>query len=105
MRAVAAAEDYDEAMSYERYLDQLKTPEHSKRQVLQPSISTIASMLAAEALKFVVMNQQPALLGNVVEYDVFELTLTRHALLEHPACPVCSQKKNYSRVNIPAWRS
>jgi ribosomal protein S12 methylthiotransferase accessory factor len=105
MRAVAAAENYEEAMAYERFADQHKIPGYESREVLLPAVSTVASLLAAEALKFIVLNQQPALLGAIVEYDPFELRLERHAILEQPTCPVCSEKKNYSRVNIPAWQS
>ena len=105
MRAVAAAENYEEAMAYERFTDELKFPRYDCREVLLPAVSTIASLLGAEALKFIVLNQQPALLGAIVEYDPFELRLQRHAILEQPLCPVCSEKKNYSRVNIQAWQS
>jgi bacteriocin biosynthesis cyclodehydratase domain-containing protein len=104
MRAVAAADDYEEAMASERFFDELKTPRYDCGEILLPAVSTVASLLAAEVLKFIVLNQQPALLGAIAEYDPFELTLQRHVVLEQPACPVCSEKKNYSRVNIPAWR-
>jgi bacteriocin biosynthesis cyclodehydratase domain-containing protein len=105
MRAVAAAEDYDEAMAYEQFLDQMKSPRYDSREFLLPAVSTVASILVAEAVKFIVLNQQPALLGAIAEYDPFELTLRRHVVLEQPGCPVCSEKKNYSRVNIPVWRT
>ena len=105
MRAVAAAENYEEAMACEQFLDQVKSPSYECREFLPPAVSTMASLLAAEAIKFIVMNQQPALLGAIAEYDPFELSLTRHLVLEQPACPVCSEKKNYSRVNIPVWQN
>jgi bacteriocin biosynthesis cyclodehydratase domain-containing protein len=94
MRAVAAMEDYDEAMAHEQFLDQLKSPGHSRREVLGPAMAAVASMLAGEAVRYFVLNQQPALMGAMVEFDPFELSLRRHVLLEHPNCPVCSEKKN-----------
>jgi bacteriocin biosynthesis cyclodehydratase domain-containing protein len=105
MRAVAAAEDYEEAMACERFLDQLKSPRHDCREFLLPAVSIMASMLAVEVFKFIVLSQQPALLGAIAAYDPFELSLQRHVVLEQPGCPVCSKKKNYSRVNIPAWQN
>jgi bacteriocin biosynthesis cyclodehydratase domain-containing protein len=105
MRAVAAADDYEEAMACERFLDQLKSPRHDCREFLLPAVSIMASMLAVEVFKFIVLSQQPALLGAIAAYDPFELSLQRHVVLEQPGCPVCSEKKNYSRVNIPAWQN
>ncbi|HEV2842381.1 MAG TPA: TOMM precursor leader peptide-binding protein [Chthoniobacterales bacterium] len=105
MRAVAAAENYGEAMACEQFLDQLKSPRHDCREFLPAAVSTMASLLVAESLKFIILNQQPALLGAIAEYDPFELSLKRHVVLEQPGCPVCSQKKNYSRVNIPVWQN
>jgi bacteriocin biosynthesis cyclodehydratase domain-containing protein len=99
MRAVAAAEDYEEAMACERFHDQFKSPDHSRREVLAPATATVASLLASEALRCLVLRQQPALAGKIIEYDPLELTLRHHALLEHPGCPVCSEKKN-SRATV-----
>jgi bacteriocin biosynthesis cyclodehydratase domain-containing protein len=94
MRAVAAAEDYEEAMACERFHDQFKSPDHFRREPLAPALATLASLLATEALRYLVLRQQPVLAGGIIEYDPLELTLRRHALLEHPNCPVCSEKKN-----------
>ncbi len=94
MRAVAAMEDYEEAIASEHFLDRFKSPDHSRREVLGPAIAAVASMLAGEAVRYFALHQQPALMGAIVEFDPFELSLRRHALLEHPGCPVCSEKKN-----------
>jgi bacteriocin biosynthesis cyclodehydratase domain-containing protein len=94
MRAVAAMEDYEEAIASEHFLDQAKRPDFARREVLGPAVSVVASMLAGEALRFFGLHQQPALMGSIAEYDPFELSVRRHALLEHPNCPVCSEKKN-----------
>jgi len=93
MRSVATAEDFEAAMAGETYYDQFKSPDHSRREILVPACATVASLLASEALRYLVLGQQPVLAGGIVEYDPLTLTLRRHALLEHPHCPVCSEKK------------
>jgi ribosomal protein S12 methylthiotransferase accessory factor len=93
MRSVATAEDFEAAMAGEEYYDQFKSPDHSRREILSPACATVASLLASEALRYLILGQQPVLAGDIVEYDPFTLTLRHHALLEHPNCPVCSEKK------------
>lgn len=105
MRTIAAETEYEEAMAWERHLDQVKFPHPEQREIFPGSIQTVASLLSAEAVKFILLSFQPALLGAVVAYQPFDLTLERHPLLEQPACPVCGEKKKHSRVHIPAWKS
>jgi bacteriocin biosynthesis cyclodehydratase domain-containing protein len=104
MRAVAASENYEEAMATEHFFDQLKTPGLAHREFLATSLGVLAGILATDVYKYVVLQYQPALLGHVVEFDPMTLTLARHAVLEQPQCPVCSKKKT-AHVVIPAWRS
>ena len=104
MRSLATVEEFADAMAAERFFDNLKTPGFIHREFFASSLSILAGLLATDVYKYVVLQYQPALLGQIVEFDPMTLTLERHALLEQPQCPVCSKKKT-SHVVIPAWRS
>jgi molybdopterin/thiamine biosynthesis adenylyltransferase len=60
MRSIAAAENYDEVMACERFYDVLKSPTHSRREVLGPAMATVASLLASEALRYLVRADAPS---------------------------------------------
>lgn len=100
MRAVAAAENYEEAMATERFFDSCKQSSFAQREFLPTSLSLLASLLATEVFKFIVLKYQPALAGTVIELDPITLEFTRHAILEQPHCPVC-RKKKLPRVTTP----
>jgi bacteriocin biosynthesis cyclodehydratase domain-containing protein len=100
MRAVAAADNYEEAMATEQFFDALKQPSLSHREFFPTSRSLLASLVATEIFKFAVLQYQPALLGTVIEFDPITLDFTRHSILEQPHCPVC-RKKNLSRDSRP----
>jgi bacteriocin biosynthesis cyclodehydratase domain-containing protein len=104
MRSLATSDTFSEAMACERFFDQLKKPGFAHREFFPSSLSVLAGLLVTDAYKYIVLQYQPALLGQVIEFDPMALTLERHAVLEQPQCPVCSKKKT-SHVVIPAWRS
>ena len=104
MRAVAAAESATDAMATEQFFDRLKRPGLGHREFFRTSLSVLAGLLVTDAYKYVVLQYQPELLGQIVEFDPIRLTLDRHTLLEQPQCPVCAKKKT-SHVIIPAWKS
>jgi bacteriocin biosynthesis cyclodehydratase domain-containing protein len=104
MRSLATVEEFADAMAAERFFDNLKTPGFIHREFFVSSLSILAGLLATDVYKYVVLQYQPALLGQIVEFDPMALTLERHTVLEQPQCPVCSKKKT-SHVVIPAWRS
>jgi len=97
MRAVAAAEDYQQAMACEKFFDDFKQPTFRHREFFVSSLSILASLLATDAYKYIVLEYQPALLGQVIEFDPLTLEMNRHTILEQPQCPVCSQKKKLPR--------
>ena len=104
MRAVAVSENYEEAMASEHFFDQLKSPGLAHREFFPTSLGILAGLLVTDVYKYVVLQYQPTLLGQIIEFDPLTLGLERHALLEQPQCPVCSKKKT-THVVIPAWRS
>lgn len=104
MRAVAAADNYEEAMASEHFFDQLKRPGLRHREFFSSALSILAALIATDAYKYIVLQFQPALLGQIIEFDPLTLGLGHHVVLEHPQCPVCVQKKT-SHVIIPAWQS
>jgi bacteriocin biosynthesis cyclodehydratase domain-containing protein len=101
MRAVAASENYEEAMAAEQFFDGVKQPSTARREFFPTSLSLLASLVATEIFKFTVLQYQPALLGTVIEFDPITLDFARHSILEQPHCPVC-RKKNPSRDSSPA---
>jgi bacteriocin biosynthesis cyclodehydratase domain-containing protein len=104
MRSVATSESFEEAMACERFFDQRKQSGFTHREFFASSLSILAGLLATDAYKYVVLQYQPALLGQIIEFDPMGVTLERHTVLEQPQCPVCSKKKT-SHVIIPAWRN
>jgi bacteriocin biosynthesis cyclodehydratase domain-containing protein len=102
MRAVAAEDVFEDAMACEVFFDQLKRPGLAHREFFATSLSVLAGLVATDVYKYVVLQYQPTLLGQVMEFDPMTLGLDRHTLLEHPQCPVCAKKKT-TFVTIPAW--
>lgn len=101
MRSIACEENFNEAMSYEEFLDQRRSPALHQRGALPGIPPYIASLLSLETLKRLLFLGQPALAGNVLEFDALTLRTHNHAVLQKPDCPVCLVKKRTGTERIP----
>jgi ribosomal protein S12 methylthiotransferase accessory factor len=99
MRRVACEENYDEAMAYERFLNQANQPSLSSRATAPFLVGQVASLLAGEIVKLVALALPPTLAGRVMEFDALTLESRSHTVLRQPACPVCGGEKKKSRNN------
>ena len=97
MRSLANADDFNQAMSYEESLNQQKLPALHQRGVLPALLPYMASILGLETLKLLLSLAQPALAGNVLEFDALASITSIHPVLQEPACPVCGVKKKRTR--------
>ena len=99
MRRVACEENYDEAMAYERFLNQANQPSLSSRATAPFLAAHVASVLACEIVKLVALTLPPTLAGRVLEFDALTLESRFHAVLRQPDCPVCGREKKKTRNN------
>ncbi|HEX2295258.1 MAG TPA: TOMM precursor leader peptide-binding protein [Actinomycetota bacterium] len=103
MRALACEDDFEQAMSYEQFLDAERRPRLHSRSVL-PFLAEYAAAATASALTKHLLGLGPtALTGRVNEFDGIELTSHLHDVLERSDCPAC--KKKASPGTIPGSRS
>ena len=100
MRSKANAENFNEAMLYEKYLDDKKEPMLDKRAILPSSYYYATAALSAEVIKIITRVTAPTLAAKVIDYDLINLTSESHKFLYTPDCPVCQKKKSY-KVNHP----
>lgn len=98
MRLVAAQEDFEEAMLYEEYLNDKKSPSFNIRSVLPGALNYTAATLSSEVLKFLFAFGPLSLPDKVLEYNTITFESKTHNLIVKPDCPVC-QKKNDSRIH------
>lgn len=97
MRSIACEEEFNAAMSYEEFLDRQKRPALHERGVLPMLPTYVGSLLALEILKQLLSLSLPALTSNLLEFNALTLQTTTHPVLQKPDCPVCGEKKNWSR--------
>ncbi len=94
MRRIASEDNYDEAMAWERHLNEGREP-HLSRRAAAPFLSEqLASALAGEIVKTLALGLPPTLAGRVHELDTLTLESRLHPVLQQPDCPVCGGKKN-----------
>ena len=93
MRRVACEENYDEAMAYERFLNQANQPSLSSRATAPFLPAYVASVLAGEIVKLVALTLPATLAGRVIEFDALTLESRFHTVLRQPDCPVCGPEK------------
>ena len=68
-----------------------------------PSLPThLASILALEALAYLIRLNQPRLVDQVLEFDALQVATQVHPVLVEPGCPACGKKKS---APIPAVSS
>ncbi len=97
MRNISCVQDYEEAMSYEEYLNAQKTSNLSKRGFFPSNINLTASMAANEIIKFLLSLDLASIKSKILEFDVFNLNYTKHNILFKSDCPVCRKKKSWIR--------
>lgn len=93
MRAVACADNPDEAFSYLRFLDRRKQDDSGTRENLVFGSGIMGNMIALEALKQLTGFSPPSALGQLIVVDFLQLTLQKHMVLRKPWCPVCFGNK------------
>ena len=93
MRTVAAEENFDEAMTYEEYLNGLKRPDFESRMALPASSNFVAGAISSEIIKYVLGLSTLAFPGAVMELDTLSFKTVTHVVLQKPDCPVCQKKK------------
>lgn len=101
MRCKGNAENFNEAMLYEKYLDDKKEPIMHKREILPSSYYFAAGILSAEVIKIITRVTIPTLAAKVIIYDLVNLMPETHKFLYHPDCPIC-QKKNFYKISHPS---
>jgi ribosomal protein S12 methylthiotransferase accessory factor len=100
MRSIANANDFEEAITYEEYLDHTKSPALHERAALPTMPSFIANLAALEIVKHLLSITSSGLSGRVLEFDALTLETQFHPILQKPDCPVCSLKKNTARKQL-----
>jgi ribosomal protein S12 methylthiotransferase accessory factor len=99
MRRIACEENYDEAMAYERFLNQKNQPSLSSRATLPFLCTHVGSLLASEIVKTFALQLPPTLAGQILEFNALTLASRLHPVLRQPDCPVCGSEKKKSRSN------
>ena len=97
MRGIANANDFEEAITYEEFLDRTKAPKLHERAALPTMPYYIANLAALEALKYLLSITSSGIAGKVLEFNALTLETQFHSILRKPDCPVCSVKKNGQR--------
>lgn len=97
MRSIACEEEFNAAMSYEEFLDRQKRPALHERGVLPMLPPYVGSLLALEILKQSLAVSLPVLANTVLEFNALTLQTTTHPVLQKPDCPVCGEKKKWTR--------
>jgi ribosomal protein S12 methylthiotransferase accessory factor len=99
MRRMACEQNYDEAMAYERFLNQRNQPSLSSRATAPFLSAHVASLLVGEIVKLVALLLPASLAGRIMEFDALTLESRFHAVLRQPDCPVCGAEKKKDRNN------
>lgn len=89
MRAVACAEDPEDAFAYEQFLDRRRQDDSATRESLTFGAAIVGNMVGLEALKLLLGAPEPSALGRIVVVDFLHLTTARHTVLRKPWCPAC----------------
>ncbi len=92
MRVVACADDFEAAMRAEELLDRQRAPALHLRGVAPAQARYAGTLLALEALRLLLGLPAGPLESCVVELGQSGRQTRRHAVLPHPACPVCGRR-------------
>jgi bacteriocin biosynthesis cyclodehydratase domain-containing protein len=90
MRAVACAPDPEDQFKHERFLDQRKQDDSSRRENHPFGIGVIANLAGLEAIKSLTGIAEPSALGRIIVVDFLTLACRKHVILRKPWCPACS---------------
>jgi len=93
MRAVACANDFDQAIAFEEHLDRIREPRLHTRPILPVLPEMLASTMAMEVVRILTGLHPPTLVDGVMEYDALSGQSTLHPVLTVPNCVVCAKKK------------
>jgi ribosomal protein S12 methylthiotransferase accessory factor len=93
MRALACADNFDEAMAYEEFLDRRLRGSLHTRSVLPFLPEYAGSVLATQSLIAALGLSVPPLVNTVLEFNGLTLTSETHAVLQKPDCPACKKKR------------
>ncbi len=97
MRSISCERDYEEAMSYEEYLNKQKTSNLLDRGFLPSNLYLTASLAVNEVIKLLLSFDLSSIKGRQLEFDVFNLSYKNHSILFKSDCPVCRKKKEKER--------
>jgi ribosomal protein S12 methylthiotransferase accessory factor len=92
MRSLACADDFDDAIAYETFLDRMKRPALGARNLLPTLTPYIGSMLATEILKYLLSAGPTGLTGRVHVFDALTFESETNDVLQRPDCPACRKK-------------
>lgn len=88
MRAVACAEDPQDALADLKHRDRQKVDQSDERENLSFSAAIVGNLAALEAFKFLVGLQLSAV-GRIIVIDFLSCVTERHVVLRKPWCPAC----------------
>jgi bacteriocin biosynthesis cyclodehydratase domain-containing protein len=89
MRAVACAENPEDAFAFERFLDRRKRDDSGRRENLVFATGIAANLLGLEVLKQLCGAMPSSTAGRIVTVDLVDLSMKKHLVLRKPWCPAC----------------
>ena len=89
MRTVACAGNPDDAFAYERYLDNRKRDDSSRRENLVFGAGLAANFIGMEIVKELTDLAEPSLVGRILTVRLTDLAVEKHSVLRKPWCPAC----------------
>jgi len=89
MRTVACAGNPDDAFAYERFLDQRKRDDSSRRENLVFGAGLAANFIGMEIVKELTDLAEPSLGGRILTVRLTDLAVEKHSVLRKPWCPAC----------------
>ncbi len=99
MRDIACADNFEEVMSYETFLNNKKAPLLHARGFLPSSLHYVAGVIVNEILKLL-LNLETVLASRILEFNALNFDTQKHYVLQKPDCPVCFKKKVWSRTHL-----
>ena len=93
MRVIACEENFEEAMTYEEFLNAKKTAQLHLRPGLPSVHAYISSLATVELLRIILVLSPPALVNKSVEFDALSMSSIEHPVLARPDCEACKKKR------------
>jgi bacteriocin biosynthesis cyclodehydratase domain-containing protein len=100
MRAVACAGNPEDEFAYESFLDQRKRDDSARHENLVCGVQMAAGLVSLEALKSLSGALTPSAVGQIVVFNLLDLTSGKHVVLRKPWCPACF--KTEARASVGA---